>query len=1459
MASKLPPPDQTPADQDTESQSTVDDAPPAYNEATGTLDTNSGGFTTQSNIADTQLAQQIQQLNMTAPQETPDHPSPAYTPSYLVGTPGAPPPPLNVVIQVVGSRGDVQPFVALGRELKSKYGHRIRLATHGTFKQFVEENGLEFFEIGGDPTELMAFMVKNPGLIPGMKSLKDGEVGRRRKGIAEILQGCWKSCADADEARVEGSNEMGGAKVVPFIAHAIIANPPSFAHIHCAQKLGIPLHIMFTMPWSPTHDFPHPLANIKSTNCSGSMTNEMSYTLVDMMTWQGLGHTINKFRRETLELPFISQAAATTMFHRLRIPHTYCWSPALIPKPKDWGPHISISGFYFLSSGSDYQPDAELADFLAEGPPPVYIGFGSIVVDDPNAMTKLIFDAVRKTGQRALVSKGWGGLGGNELDKPDGVFMLGNVPHDWLFKHVSCVVHHGGAGTMSAGIALGRPTVIVPFFGDQPFWGAMVARAGAGPVPVPYKSLTADGLANSITEALKPETLERARELGELIREEDGCKSGAESFHANLNVDNLRCMMAPHRPAVWRVKTTGPKSEHVRLSTFAASVLGDEGIIDMNLVKLYRPCKYNVEEHFVSSNMEGPNPGLSMAGSVAHTLIHIPINIGKVYAGVVTKPYKGAKTGGWRGFRKGLGKGVGNFLFPLRGVVIGGTTYGIRSAYEAIRRRIGSDTLSFILAAHFVQGYEEAKAATEEERLDVLRRWTELAPELRKEKSGLSTHDSQHTRESRATANIASSVAPPFFATNSTSTAEYAMNQAISDEESHESSVGMPGSPPDLSLSSSKSSKSSFHSSYQSDDNGILADVGHFEDIGLDDAQSEQESADFVDDLPSYSSDRSVKGRSRSLASIQRNLTSKGRPAVPGLGPHGRKTNGEGLGLGLVPGSAAPRRTFSSQSMTSLGAMNGRNRSPSPLTQPGSFPRSPRSPRMSWQSNRERKSAQELEKECDDEDDDIPDECYLQNVPMSPRPPGERSVDATPTPSNPKEKTKPAGNGTPATPGAQGSLKQLEGYQKPISPGFYTKPGRAKSWTVALSELNAEAKSLTEALEAHADEQLESNVPTRPPFLADIKRSKSVMSELPLRRNDVMIDPLPISKEKMAVLSRTRPSWLPPKDPLEEKRHLKEYQKMMAASMEAEKKREASNTNDTSRDDTASSLLRIWEDHVLPNWEAATSLKRTRELWWRGIAPRSRGAVWDRAIGNELGVSESSYNAALRRAKNLKKKLAKGNATADDLVQGKWFESINRDVATTYPELRIFCSGGPLSESLVDVLMAYVMYRSDVGYVDGLSTVTALLLLNFTTPATAFCALANLLNRPLPLSFHTHDHGAMSRIHSLVLETLSAKFPRLYSHLCSTIQIDQQPGPCMNATFSSLFTKQLSLDVITRLWDIWVFEGDAVLVRAMVALLGTLETKFYGANSGREVLAILNDSTVEGEEEWVMALRDAGR
>lgn len=151
-------------------------------------------------------------------------------------------PKLNILIQIIGSRGDVQPFIALGRALKLQHGHRVRVATHPVFKKFVEENGLEFFSLGGDPSEMMAFMVKNPGLVPGVESLRNGDVGKRRKDMWEMLLGGWRACYEPGD----GMGGGGGGEVREFVADAIIANPPSFGHVHCAEKLGVPLHLMFT-------------------------------------------------------------------------------------------------------------------------------------------------------------------------------------------------------------------------------------------------------------------------------------------------------------------------------------------------------------------------------------------------------------------------------------------------------------------------------------------------------------------------------------------------------------------------------------------------------------------------------------------------------------------------------------------------------------------------------------------------------------------------------------------------------------------------------------------------------------------------------------------------------------------------------------------------------------------------------------------------------------------------------------------------------------------------------------------------------------------------------------------------------------------------------------------------------------------------------------------------------------
>ncbi|KAK3670603.1 hypothetical protein LTR78_009571 [Recurvomyces mirabilis] len=578
--------------------------PPAYGDIYGEIRSEKNGMGTMAHVTDDgRVNIRVNQLNRRLSQVfTPalrqqlkvdlDSPAPApYIHPSLGGLEGIPPPPpLNIVIQVVGSRGDVQPFIALGKVLKNTYGHRVRLATHPTFKKFVEEHDLEFFSIGGDPSQLMAFMVKNPGLMPGFKTMASGDVGRRRRDIAEYIQGCWRSCYKAGNELGESQDNDDSAttQARPFVADCIIANPPSFAHIHCAEKLGIPLHIMFTMPYSPTQAFSHPLANIQSSNADPQMVNYISYAMIELLSWQGLGDIINRFRIRCLGLEPVSMVWGPGMLQRLRIPHTYCWSPALIPKPTDWGSHITISGFFNLTAPS-YTPPPDLQAFLDAGPAPVYIGFGSIVLDDAKAMTNIILEAIKSSGQRLLLSRGWSGLGGDHVSS--NVFMVDDVPHDWLFKHVSCVVHHGGAGTTAAGITAGRPTIVVPFFGDQPFWGSMVARAGAGPEPIPHRRLTSRNLADAINFCLQPETLERAKSMANNIATERGSEIGAQSFHQYLEVDRIRCTLAPLRAAAWRIRRT-----NMRLSAFAACTLANAGLLDFRDLKLFRAQEYTTDE-----------------------------------------------------------------------------------------------------------------------------------------------------------------------------------------------------------------------------------------------------------------------------------------------------------------------------------------------------------------------------------------------------------------------------------------------------------------------------------------------------------------------------------------------------------------------------------------------------------------------------------------------------------------------------------------------------------------------------------------------------------------------------------------------------------------------------------------------------------------------------------------------
>lgn len=592
-------------------------------------------------------------------------------------------------------------------------------------------------------------------------------------------------------------------------------------------------------------------------------------------------------------------------------------------------------------------------------------------------------------------------------------------------------------------------------------------------------------------------------------------------------------------------------------------------------------------------------------------------------------------------------------------------------------------------------------------------------------------------------------------------------------------------SPPGLSTATtSKSSKSSsFQSSrsYGSDRESVLTDVSNFEEIGLhdevppQDRDQRQAKRDVSPYAPSYASELRVKkslsnlpkgqqqqpvpqlqhptvrslSKSRSLHVTQKEIyPARRRSNSPNVRPDQRDPNVRGASTNqLLSGSMStlPLRNQTNlvpNSRPSVPSFSRRHRTPSPNLNTG-LTINPRDPTRSlglrrsnsWQSNRDRKTVAELEKECDEDDgDDVPEGFVLDNVPLSPRPASERKTKSQPPSktSSPERKSKDrvrsVGNGTPANAAAHGSIRELRSpsakieatfsssLKSPDSAGGSISPikSRVNSWHAHMADLNRDAKELTEKLEEHAEElDLRSSQrsstgsipkPRRASDAEAKSKHKSAMAELPpLRRSNIMIDPLPISKEKEAVLSRTRPSWLPPKDPAEERRHLREYQKMMAASAEAERRREEKKKAMSKNKDTAAdSLQQIWERDIVPRWPDAVRERRTRELWWRGVAPRSRGVVWARAIGNDLGLSEKSFEAALGRAHAAEAREKAGHGSAEDHKCVAWMRAIRKDAEdNTWKDLRIFQAGGPLNQSLLNVLSAYSMYRSDIGYVTG--------------------------------------------------------------------------------------------------------------------------------------------------------------
>ncbi|KAK3701072.1 hypothetical protein LTR37_015634 [Vermiconidia calcicola] len=739
-----------------------------------------------------------------------------------------------------------------------------------------------------------------------------------------------------------------------------------------------------------------------------------------------------------------------------------------------------------------------------------------------------------------------------------------------------------------------------------------------------------------------------------------------------------------------------------------------------------------------------------------------------------------------------------------------------------------------------------------------------------------------------------------------------------------------PSSPPDLSYSKSSKSSSSSVRSDSSDEATSTEKLSQYDGVRIDERHSIEDSNLKPESRPTL---KRPPPRSKTMEDVGKRVISPPMRMKEERYPSLKHAvNGVLRDQSLnLPQGRGMRRGFTSPSSPSIithGGQKMSSRSPSPskahmrngfVTSPQMLPSSTprlsadaRSPtslsssgqfarRKSWQPGR--KSVRELEAECDDADEEVPDEAVLENVPISPLPGQFRmsprsSRSATPSPqrrpphptlpripshTNLHSANVPKNAKRPSAPtilpnGQYGSPRSPRHPRPPLlhhsntMPAFPGEPlsrkHRSKSWT---EDLNEEARQISAALEEFSDRlstekhgsgtNSVANSPPRPSFSK--QRSKTAIMDLPdAQKGNIMIDPLPVSKEKEAVLSRTRPSWLPPKDQKEEKRHVREWEAMMARAAESEKKRLLKEREDHENHiELTGNLARIWEQHVLPDWDVIIHEPRTRELWWRGVTVRSRGVVWQKAIGNELGLSDSSFDAALQRANDIEDKVTEMPAEErNESKEAAWLDAIARDVQVACPGLEDLDKRAPFQNSLRDVLKAYAMYRSDVGYIYGTHLIAGILCLHLR-PVEAFVALANALNRPLPLAFLVHDVGGMARSYDLVLSTLKYKFTKLHDHLTCTAT-GLKPEEYLEPMFRCLFASHLPATHVSRIWDIFVFEGDKALVRAAVAALGKLEGSLYGSRD--EILDILSWRNEKGwdvgsEEEFMKAVREAGK
>jgi sterol 3beta-glucosyltransferase len=390
----------------------------------------------------------------------------------------------------------------------------VHFAAPADFADFVREHEVAFRPLRGDVQKIMASDTGRDFMeTGGGNPLKSIRAVRTMIApvITQMAEDAYAACEDAEAMICLG--------VFGAFGHAI------------AESLAIPIINVEPTPLLATKAFAAPSWPIQKD--LGGLHNYLSGRMMLQVVWLWYRPFVNDFRRR-LGLPMYT---GRRFYRMLRTtPMLGAYSPSVIPHPPDWPESLHVTGYFFLDTQAAWQPFSDLQAFLDADDPPVYIGFGSMAGRNPEVLARIVVDALAESEQRGVLVTGWGGMRPELLSEhAERIFVAGAVPHSWLFPRVAAVVHHGGAGTTAEGLRAGKPTVIVPFVLDQPFWGARVSALGVGPAPIPRKKLTAERLAVAINTAVTDAGIRRRADVvGEAIRSDNGVESAVAIVHRYL-------------------------------------------------------------------------------------------------------------------------------------------------------------------------------------------------------------------------------------------------------------------------------------------------------------------------------------------------------------------------------------------------------------------------------------------------------------------------------------------------------------------------------------------------------------------------------------------------------------------------------------------------------------------------------------------------------------------------------------------------------------------------------------------------------------------------------------------------------------------------------------------------------------------------------------------------------------